>query len=276
MASDNPLADPMGHTLDADVFEFPGGKHWNVWEWSQPVGDFLGPIGIHGLTKFMLLELVAAALCLLILVPYALNVRVFGYAKGRFANLIESVLFFIKKEVAEPALGHHHAHQFLPYLWSVFFFILCNNLIGMVPWMGAATGAFGTTIALALCSFLMIHGGGIRELGFFHYLDSIAPPGHLAIRAILFPIEIIGHIVKPSILAFRLFINMVAGHTVLFVLIAFIKMVGPSITYFAVLPGSFLGVLMISMLELFVAFLQAFVFTYLSAIFIGAAVHPHH
>ncbi len=141
---------------------------------------------------------------------------------------------------------------------------------------GLSNASLGTTVALAICSLIAIHGGGVWKMGPIEYAKSIAPHAPLPIYIMLYLIELLGHIIKPTILAFRLFINMVAGHTVLFVLLAFIQMVGPSRSYFIVTPASILGVVLISCLELFVAFLQAYVFTYLSAIFIGAAVHPHH
>jgi F-type H+-transporting ATPase subunit a len=98
----------------------------------------------------------------------------------------------------------------------------------------------------------------------------------LALYPLMFVIELVGHVIKPTILAVRLFVNMLAGHTVLYVILGFIAVIGPGFLYFVVTPASVLGVVLLSMLELFVAFLQAYVFTFLTAIFIGAAVHPHH
>jgi F-type H+-transporting ATPase subunit a len=147
----------------------------------------------------------------------------------------------------------------------------------MIPLLGAATGALGTTVALAICSAFTIHGSGVAKMGPIDYVKSIPPSAPWPIKwLIIFPIELLGHVIKPTILAFRLFINMLAGHTVLFVILAFIWMVGPTIHYFLVAPLSVLGQTMLSCLELFVAFLQAYVFTYLTALFIGSAVHPHH
>lgn len=268
----NPFDDPFGHSLDSDSFHFPGEEfHWDVYQWTK---ELFG--GSFGLTKFMFLELVVAAFCLLMFVPLAWNIRRRGYAKGRIENLLETFLFFIRDQVAVPAIGEHHADRFLPFLWSVFFFILGNNLLGMIPWMGSPTAELGCTAALAFCSFLMIHLGGMRELGALHYVKSVVPHVPWFLYPLMLLIEILGHLIKPSVLAFRLFVNILAGHTVLYAILGFIVMVGPGLLYFIVTPASVLGVLALSMLELFVAFLQAFVFTFLSAIFIGAAVHPHH
>lgn len=273
----SPLDDPLGHSIDTDFIHLAGGGHFNVHEWTRDrFGGLLSLVGLDGLSKFMLLESIAAILCVIILLPYAMNIRRHGYPKGRMANLVEMILVFIRDNVAVPAIGTHHAHHFLPFLWSMFFFILMNNLLGLIPWLGSATGALGCTLGLALCSFIMIHGSGIRELGLKHYAESIVPPVPVALFPLMLLIEIIGHIIRPTILAVRLFVNMLAGHTVLFVILAFIGMIGPGFLYYIVTPASVMGVVALSFLELFVAFLQAYVFVFLTAIFIGGAVHPHH
>jgi F-type H+-transporting ATPase subunit a len=207
---------------------------------------------------------------------FAASVRRRGYAKGVFKNALEMILLFIRDNVAVPAIGAHDAKRFLPFLWSLFFFILACNLIGMIPFLGSPTGALGTTGALALCSFIMIHGSGVRQLGASGYAHAFVPAVPLALYPLMFVIELIGHIIKPTILAVRLFVNMLAGHTVLFVILGFIAMVGSGPLYYVVTPASVIGNVLLSMLELFVAFLQAYVFTFLTAIFIGAAVHPQH
>ena len=273
MASGNPIE----HTLDLDAFHFPGGHHFDVYQWTHSwMGDALGFVGIRGLTKFMTIELLAATLCFLVLIPYARGIKKRGYAKGVFSNLIESVITYMKDKVIVPAIGEHDAHMFLPYLLTIFFFVLFCNLLGMVPLLGTPTGALGCTIALALCSFFAIHAGGVAKMGGVHYAKSIVPhvPGFL--YPLMLVVEIVGHVVRPSVLAFRLFVNMVAGHTVLFVFLSFIQQIGDSFLYWLVTPASLMGVLALSFLELFVAMLHAFLFTFLSAIFIGSAVHPHH
>ncbi len=122
----------------------------------------------------------------------------------------------------------------------------------------------------------MIHGSGVAENGAVGYAKSIVPHVPLPIYIIMLPIEVLGHLQKPIILAFRLFVNMTAGHTLLFVLMCFIAATGPSLLNLVVTPLSLVGVVVFSLLEILVAFLQAYVFTFLSAIFIGAALHPHH
>lgn len=293
------MADPIGHSLDTDYVHFPGGEHFDVYEWTarEFKGFFQilnypfagldealswfgleGPnIRIHGLSKFMILELIASVLCIFIFLPLALNVRRHGYAKGWVANLFEAMAVFIKDEIAVPAIGDHDAHRFVPYLWTTFFFILFCNLLGMIPIVGGSpTGVLGTTVGLALVAFFTIHGSGVATLGAGGYAKAFVPHVPVFLYPLMFVIELIGHIIKPTILAIRLFVNMLAGHTVLYVILGFIVAVGPGLLYFMVTPASLLGVVLLSLLELFVAFLQAYVFTFLTALFIGASVHPHH
>jgi F-type H+-transporting ATPase subunit a len=277
MADFEPLNEPMSHAIDADVLHFPFGVEIPLHDWTgKIVGTLFGWLGIHGLTKFMFLELVAFAVLLAVLVPLAVNLRKYGYPKGLLANAIEATCVFIRDTAAVPALGEKDAPKFLPYLWSVFFFILVCNLLGLLPWLGSPTGALGCTTALALCSLALIHGSGIVYNGLFGYVKSIVPRVPLPIYILMIPIELIGHVIKPSVLAFRLFVNMTAGHTLLFVFLCFIGLAGDSLAYWIVTPSSFLAVVAFSFLELLVAFVQAYVFTFLSAIFIGAAAHPSH
>lgn len=269
--------DPLSHSIDTDVIHLPGGNEINIYhESGGPLGPLLDLFGLDGVTKFMFLELLAACLLLLTFIPLAISLRRRGYYRSRLANLLEEIMIFVREQVAVPAIGRHDADRFLPFLWSMFFFILFNNLLGMFPHLGSPTGALGCTTALALCSFVVVHVSGIRKLGLTGYGKAFVPHVPLPLYPLMLVIELIGHTIKPIILAVRLFVNMLAGHTVLFMVLSFIGMVGPTLMYFVVTPASVLGVVLLSMLELFVAFLQAYVFTFLTAIFIGAAVHPHH
>lgn len=273
----SPLEDPLGHSIDTDYIHLPGGRHVDVFELTgQQFGGLLSIFGLEGLSKFMVLEVIAAVVCLVLFVPLAWSIRRRGFPKGRLTNLLEAMLVFIRDNVAVPAIGEHDAHRFLPFLWSVFFFILINNLLGIIPYLGSATGALGCTLALAACTFIVIHASGMRQLGVKGYAEAFVPHVPLALYPLMLFIELIGHTIKPIILAVRLFVNMLAGHTVLFVILGFIAVIGPSLLYFIVAPASVIGVVLLSLLELFVAFLQAYVFTFLSAIFIGTAVHPEH
>ncbi|MFL5528966.1 MAG: F0F1 ATP synthase subunit A, partial [Gemmatimonadaceae bacterium] len=164
-----------------------------------------------------------------------------------------------------------HGNAFVPYLLTIFFFILFANLLGLVPYGATATGNISVTATLAIVTFIVIEIAGMKAQG-KAYLNTIvfwphdmSLPMKIFISPILTPIEIFGKFTKPMALAIRLFANMTAGHVVLLALISLIFTFGS----WLLVPVPILLALGISFLELFVAFLQAFVFTLLSAVFIG-------
>lgn len=252
--------------------------HWHLLE-SLHLGFHL-PFG----TKFMVLELIAAGLVLAIFIPLARRAQTGEPPKGVFWNAFESLLTFIRDQVAKPCIGAHDADRFVPFLWTMFLFILFCNLLGMFPFLGAPTASISVTGALALCSFAVIHGAPIAKMGPAGYLKSYIPHihvpfgmGYLLIPGIV-AIEIVGHFIKAFVLAVRLFANMFAGHTVLAVILLFIVMAKDAAIYIwlPITIGSVLGVTALSLLELFVAFLQAFIFVFLTALFLGSTLHPAH
>ena len=288
----------IGHVKDATYFEVPralGDEHGRLHipqlrDYSEPIlsvhtgvrvlDDMLEPLDLK-VTKFMVLEFVAAVIVVVLFTMLAGRVAKGGALKGRFWNLLETMLVFIRDEVARPAIGKHEADKFLPFLWTVFFFVLGCNLLGMVPWLGSPTGALATTGAMALITFLVVVGAGMLKMGPVGFWKGQVPhmdlPGPLAyiLKPGIFAIEVLGLLIKHFVLAVRLLANMMAGHLVLAVIIAFIAAAWNSWAVFGVVPASILGATALSMLELFVAFLQAYIFTFLSALFIGMAVHPH-
>jgi F-type H+-transporting ATPase subunit a len=201
--------------------------------------------------------------------------------QGRLWNLLEAMLLFIRDQVARPAIGKHDADKFLPYLWTLFFFILVCNLLGLVPWAGSPTGALAVTGTLALIAFITVIGAGMAKLGVVGYWKAQVPhvelPFVLAVflKPMIFFIEVLGLCIKHFVLSVRLLANMMAGHVVLVVLVSFVLVAWHSPFIYVVAPASILGATALSLLELFVAFLQAYIFTFLSALFIGMAVHPH-
>jgi len=293
----------MAHVADAPYFEVPRflsralvgpqGENDGKIFLPQPLKDKIEPkVLISGLpievkpvtgtfTKFMALELVAVVLISVIFIGLGRKVASGARPKGKWWNFWESMLIFVRDDVARPAIGHHDGDKFLPYLWTMFFFVLINNLLGLVPWMGSATGGFGTTIALALMTFLTVVLAGMKKMGVAGFIIGLVPHMDLPfalklfIWPMIFAIEILGLVIKHFILAVRLLANMMAGHLVLAVLIAFIGATAKSAAFYGVVPASILGSTALSLLELFVAFLQAYIFTFLSALFIGMAVHPH-
>lgn len=188
----------------------------------------------------------------------------------------------------------HAAHvresdKFLPYLWTLFFFILVCNLFGILPWLGSPTGAFSTTLVLAGCTFLAGFIGGNLKFGpvgyWMNQIPSMDLPWVLAIilKPMIFLIEVGGLVIKHVILGFRLLANMIAGHLVIggilgLILVAAAKLSDPDIgstTYWITAISACVGSALFFLLELFVAFLQAYLFVFLSSLFIGASVHKH-
>ena len=157
------LAELANHVRDSDRVSFP-------------VGHLHLPrvLGFQ-VTKFMVLELVAAALMLLVFLTLARRIRGGGPPKGLFWNFFEVMLVFIRDEVARPSIGKHDADKFLPFLWNIFFFILFCNLLGILPWAGSPTGALTVTAALAGITFCAVVGTGMQKFGVGGFFKSLVP-----------------------------------------------------------------------------------------------------
>jgi len=284
------------HVQDSEHFEVPmslgtGGKivlpqldgDWTILKVKtgvEPVDRLFLPLDLR-LTKFMVLEAIVAIVMCVLFIRLANRMTQGGRPKGRAWNLLEAMVVFIRDQVARPAIGHHDADHFLPLLWTLFFFILGCNLLGLVPWAGSATGALATTGALALIAFGTVIVAGSKKLGVIGFWKAQVPhmdlPKPIAILLVpgIFVIEVGGLFIKHFVLAVRLLANMMAGHLVLAVIVAFIAASSTSLAWWGVAPASVLGAIALNLLELFVAFLQAYIFTFLTALFIGMAVHPH-
>jgi F-type H+-transporting ATPase subunit a len=191
--------------------------------------------------------------------------------------------------------GHTHEHPadaFVPFLWTMFLFILVCNLLGALPFMGSPTASIGTTAGLALISYIVINLAVIQRTGMQGFLKTLwfkvdMPPGAIFtvlgffITLMLSVIETAGLIAKAVVLAIRLFANMLAGHLVMGYLLLFVylagKALGPGAAWGGITVTSILATTAIGLLEIFVAFLQAYVFTFLTAIFLGMQVaHAEH
>jgi F-type H+-transporting ATPase subunit a len=202
---------------------------------------------------------------------FLLAVRKRSLVPRGFYSLLESFVAFIRDEIAIKNIGEHHAHHYIGYLCSVFFFILFMNLVGLIPGGATPTGNLSVTVVLALCTFVLTQVAGMRGQGVVGYWVHLVPAGVPKwLFPIMVPVELLGLITKPFALTVRLFANMVAGHIVIFFLIALTVLIS---VYVA--PVSIAFALGIFMLELFVALVQAYVFTILSALFIGMAGHAH-
>ena len=274
------------HVQDATYFEVPqflGGK-WHIPNFVENGLVFSGngtPLIRGQLTKFMVLELMGALFLLVGFSWLARRATTGERPTGKLWNLLESFVVFIRDEVAKPAIGSHDVNRFLPFLLTLFFFILVLNLFGMIPFLGSATGAISVTAAFALITFLVVIGSGMKKMGVVGFLKAQVPhmdlPLPLAILLVpgIWLIEIFGLFIKHFVLAVRLFANMFAGHLVLAAFVGLIGAVSATYLFWGVVPIVLVASIARSILELFVAFLQAYVFTFLAALFIGSAQHAH-
>lgn len=199
--------------------------------------------------------------------------------KGTFVNFFETFVVFLRDEMVYKIMGEETGRRWLPFFLTQFFFILFCNLLGLIPFGATSTGNLAVTASLALITLVLIQVGGMIEQGFFTYWKHLVPSGiPLWLYPIMVPIELMGQLTKPFALTIRLFANMTAGHIVmlsLFSLIFIFKGYGTSVAYIVSGPIVFFA-LFINLLEILVALIQAYIFTFLSTIFIGAALHAEH
>jgi len=251
---------------------------------------------VHGWWLFSnnILGLLISALLMLIIFPIITR----PYRRGEHVptgtrNLFEAILVYLREEVARPLLGDE-TDRFVPFLWTLFFFILFNNLLGLLPldvltgWFmapfhlhpfgGTATANIWVTGALAIVAFVTWQVNGIRSNGLVNYLKHFTGGAPLWLAPLMIPLEFIGMLIKPFALAIRLFANMFAGHMVLAVLLMFTTTafaagaaIGWSISIVVVLAS-----VAMMCLELFVALLQTYIFVFLTSMFIAQlVVHEH-
>jgi F-type H+-transporting ATPase subunit a len=264
------------HITDSHTLDYPCLHTGFVCEYELPrwspihIGRFAIDISP---TRHVVMLWIAALLCvvtmLLALRAHNRKTRE-GKAPSGFGNGLEALVLYLRNEVILPNVGAH-GNGYVPYLLTLFFFILFANLLGLVPYGSTATGNISVTATLAIVTFIVIEIGGMKTLG-RGYINTILFWPHdmslgmkLFISPILTPIELIGKFTKPFALAIRLFANMVSGHVVLLGLLSLIF----TFATWILVPLPIAMALGISLIELFVAFLQAFVFTLLSAVFIG-------
>ncbi|GJQ61646.1 MAG: ATP synthase subunit a 2 [Melioribacteraceae bacterium] len=254
----------MHHILDGNYLEFP-------------------PFGVVHLPELHLLGMDISITRHVIFMWLAVIILVFllgrvakAYKKSLVPkginNLMEVLILFVRDEIARPTIGHGF-EKFVPYLLTAFFFILTCNFLGLVPYGATATSNIAVTASLATISFIVIQAGGIMKNGFFGYFKGLLPHGLPTwLIPIMFVVELLGLFTKPFALAIRLFANLTAGHIVIMALLGLIFILQ---TYF-VAPVSVAFALFIYLLEILVALIQAYIFTMLSSLFIGMAVHQDH
>lgn len=255
-------------------------------------------------TNHLMMTVVSAVVLVTVFTYVAFRIRVGRTpgldkyrTKGAFSQLFETVLTFIREEVVRPNL-HGLTDKYVPYVWTVFFFILFANLLGMIPigyivssltgvkahthFGGTATGNLSLNVMLAACSFIAVILIGIRETGakrFFAHFNPIGwdDPKMLLIGLPLYVLEWLGLIIKCAVLAMRLFGTMMAGHLVIasFVLLIFSAAKVSVMLGYGVELAVLFGGVALTLLEIFICCLQAFIFTFLTVLFIAMAVAHH-
>ena len=274
----------MPHITDSHCFDYPNGlRFWEVKSVALPrwAPIHIGNVAIDlSPTKHVVFMLIAAVLVSIVLITAAqLHKRhshVAGHPKG-FAGGIEAMVLYIRNEVAIPNLGHHGA-AYAPFILTLFWFILFANLLGLIPFGSTATGNISVTATLAIITFLVIEAAGMRAQGIgylstiFYWNKELALPIRVLMFLIMTPVEMVGKLTKPFALAIRLFANMTAGHIVV---LAIVGLIFTFRNYF-VAGAPVLMAVAIMMLEIFVAFLQAFIFSLLASVFIGQIREAHH
>ncbi len=254
----------MHHVLDAYEIDF------------SPFGVIhLPQIHLFGMdlsiTKHVVFMWIAAAILIFTFIKVSKSYKKSLVPKG-VTNLTEVLVLFVRDDIVKPTIGHGF-EKFLPYLLTVFFFILTCNFIGLIPFGATATGNIAVTATLATISFFVIQLGGIMKNGLFGYFKGLLPHGLPTwLIPIMFIVELLGLFTKPFALAIRLFANMTAGHIVILALLGLIFI----LRTYVVVPVSISFALFIYLLEILVALIQAYIFTMLSSLFIGMAYHQEH
>lgn len=241
----------------------------------SPIGMIHLPVvnvyGVDILTKHSFFMVVVALILVFIFTSVARSYKKSLVPKG-FVNFFEILIIFVRDEIAKPTIGHGY-QKFVPYLLTAFFFILFSNFLGLIPFTATVTSNIAVTATLATISFFVIQIGGMQKNGIGGYFKGLIPHGiPWPLLFIMAPIEILGLFTKPFALALRLFANMTAGHIVIYALFSLIFVTKS----WGMAGFSFFLALFVYLLEILVALLQAYIFTMLSSLFIGMAVHQDH
>ena len=220
------------------------------------------------ITKNVLMTLLICVLIFFLFTSLSKSYRK-GPIPSGFGRLLEPLVLFIRDDIAIPNIGEKHYKKYMSYLLTVFFFIWIVNLAGMTPLGINITGNIAITFSLALITYLITQFTANKNYwGHIFWMPGVPVP----MKFVLMPIELLGTIIKPFSLMIRLYANITAGHVVLMSLIGLVFFASNLFAF-----GSFFGLtLFLGVIELLVAFLQAYIFTMLTALYFGAAVEEHH
>lgn len=253
--------------------QYPEGKVIAVDANDMPTGE---KIYDFSMTKNITSMIIAAIILVVLMLNVAKAYRIRGskQAPKGFQSLIEPVIIFMRDEVVKPNIPGKHYERFTPFILTIFFFILINNLMGLLPGSANVTGNLAVTAALAIISFIAILFSSNKHF----WAHIFNPPVPLGVKFILAPVELIGVFTKPVSLAIRLFANILAGHIIILSIISLVFIFGSlnKAAGYGFLPITIVFNIVMMMLELLVAFIQAFIFANLTAVFIGQAMEGGH
>lgn len=256
-----------------DVAKFPNGDIIAVDANDNPTGEKIYDLSI---TKNIASMIIAAVLLIVLMLNVAKAYKVRGSKKAPkgFQSLMEPVIIFMRDEVVKPNIPGKSAAKYTPFILTIFFFILINNLLGLLPGSANVTGNLAVTAALAIISFVAILISTNKH--FWGHIFN--PPVPFGVKIILVPVELIGIFTKPVSLMIRLFANILAGHIIILSIICLVFIFGSlnKVAGYSFLPVTVLFNIVMMMLELLVAFIQAFIFANLTAVFIGQAMEGAH
>jgi F-type H+-transporting ATPase subunit a len=260
---------------DFIVHHVTNSNEWNVFGFHIHLPQFepINVLGIHidlSITNHVVMIWVAA---LILFLTFAISFRKRSLIPKGFAAILEMLILFIRDEIAISNLGDEDGRKFTPLIGTFFFFVLTCNLMGLIPLFTTPTGNINITAAMALITLGIGQMFGIIRHGFFGHFKALVPSGiPFALVPLMFVIEIMGLLAKHFALLMRLFANMVAGHIVIFAFLALIII----FKSFLAAPFSIGFAIFVNILEILVGFIQAYVFTMLSTLFIGMSLHPEH
>jgi F-type H+-transporting ATPase subunit a len=248
-----------------------------VWHFFPKYGhlDLRGEWLIGGINFYPSLHTIMLILSIIVLVPLLkmATTRKNKVPTSRWGHAVEALVSFIREDLVIPNIGKKHGAKWLPFACTIFFFILTLNLFGLIPGMSTVTANPNFTGVMALMVFIVFNIAGMINNGPINYIKNLVPHGVPApIVIILFPIELIGLLTKSVALGIRLFANMSAGH---FIILSLLGLIGMLKTIY-VAPGSIAFALFIYSIEVLVSFLQAYVFTLLTTLFVGSAITQDH
>ncbi|MHB1845714.1 MAG: F0F1 ATP synthase subunit A [Deltaproteobacteria bacterium] len=262
----------MEHVTDGKLLEFRlpfvGGVEFQLPVWTVHLGNHTVDLGPTKHVFWMWF----ASLLLFLFAWLATRLRGHDLVPKGAGNVVEMLVLFVRDEIALKTMDPHTAEAALPYLLTAFFFILFSAGVGLFPYTATSVGNLSVTAAMALMTFTLIQVTGVRQQGLFGYIGHIVPAGvPWALYPLMFVVEVLGMFTKTFALCIRLFANMIAGHFVILFVLGLVFLVGSPLVGIAAVPFA----VFLYLLEMLIILIQAYIFTLLSALFIGMAAHAH-